>query len=180
MSSIKEFFPNTFIVENNYIDDSRGVFCKKLTKNLLESIGLKFDLIEEFYTKSFDGVIRGMHFTLPPYDQAKIVYCISGSVMDVILDLRPGRNYGNFQKIILDSANPSLLIIPKGVAHGFKSLSDDSILVYKTDSEYNLDFDSGIYYNSFGCDWDIDDPIISDRDQRLIKFEDFISPFSYD
>jgi dTDP-4-dehydrorhamnose 3,5-epimerase len=180
MFTIKEFFPNTFLVENNFFDDSRGRFCKKLTKNLLESIGFKFDLFEEFYTKSFNGVIRGMHFTLPPYDQTKIVYCISGSVMDVILDLRPGANYGNFQKFILDSAKPSLLIIPKGVAHGFKSLSDDSILVYKTDSEYNLNFDSGLYYNSFGCDWGIEDPVISERDQGLIKFEDFVSPFIYD
>jgi dTDP-4-dehydrorhamnose 3,5-epimerase len=178
MHSFERIFPNCYLIKNQILIDARGGFCKKFTRKVFDEIGFDFNISEEFYTTSFKDVIRGMHFTIPPFAQSKIVYCVNGLVLDVLLDLRPGSNYGKFKEIVLDSRRPSLLIIPIGVAHGFKSMSDNSILVYKTDCEYHVDFDSGIRYDSFGYDWGLSSPVISERDSNLLEYKDFKTPFN--
>lgn len=177
MTAIKEILPGAYVVENVAVNDRRGSFCKKYTKNLLDDLSIDFIAYEEFYTKSRKGVIRGMHFTMPPFDQAKIISCVFGMVNDVVLDLRKGPNYGEYAEIILNADSPSLLILPSGIAHGFESLSDDSLVTYTTDKAYVANLDCGISYRSFGYEWRTKDPILSSRDLELISFSDFISPF---
>lgn len=142
-----------------------------------------FALREEFYSVSKRGVIRGMHFQVPPADHTKIVVCMTGKILDVVLDLRPGKYYGRSWSIPLDSAQPRTLVLPPGVAHGFLSLSDNSIVLYKTDHEYEPDHDQGIRWNSFGFQWPIEphfDPAryLSPRDLAHPLFADFESPFA--
>lgn len=177
MIEFKELLPQTWLVSLTKLEDKRGAFVKTLSKSMLDSLDYEFDLLEEYYSTSKKDVIRGMHFQLPPHDHVKIACCLSGSVLDVLLDLRLGPTYGKFLSITLDADEPELLIIPKGIAHGFKSLADDSLMVYKTGSEYAPDCDSGILWNSFNFDWGVSNPILSDRDKLHQKLKDFQTPF---
>lgn len=177
MTVIKEILPGAYVVENIVVNDNRGLFYKTYTQDLLGELGICFTAYEEFYTKSKKGVIRGMHFTLQPFDQAKIITCVFGKVNDVILDLRKGPRYGEFAEIILSADIPSVLILPSGVAHGFESLENDSLITYVADKAYMANLDCGINYRSFGYEWKTANPILSSRDLELINFSDFISPF---
>ena len=104
------------------------------------------------------GVLRGLHFQNPPYTQAKLVRCLKGSVLDVVLDLRKNsKTYGIFETIVLSSENKEQLFIPKGFAHGFIVLSESAILSYKVDNYYNPESESGIIWNDpdLNIDWRI-------------------------
>jgi dTDP-4-dehydrorhamnose 3,5-epimerase len=121
-----------------------------------------------------------MHFQLPPDDHQKIVYCISGRVLDVVVDLRiGGATYGQFFSAELSQNVPRLIVIPRGFAHGFVSLEDNSTLVYKTDCPYAPSSDSGIHWDSFGFRWPISasEAVMSIRDLQLPPLQDFRSPF---
>lgn len=178
MTELKEMLPRTWLIRLNKIDDLRGAFVKTFSKSMMDKLEYEFDLNEEYYTTSKKDVIRGMHFQLPPFDHQKIVYCLAGEVLDVLLDLRPGPTYGKFCSVKLSSDVPELLVIPTGIAHGFRSLVDGSVLVYKTSSEYAPDYDSGILWNSFNFEWGLDSPILSSRDKTHPSFGSFETPFS--
>lgn len=158
--------------------DHRGSFVKTFARSVLTSHRLAFEAAEEYYSVSRRHVVRGMHFQLPPHAHAKLVYCAVGSVRDVLLDLRQGPGYGQVAQTVLDATEPSMLLIPKGVAHGFVSLQDDSLMVYKTSTEHAASADAGIAWDSFGHDWQLTaPPVLSERDQRHPGFEEFQSPF---
>ena len=119
-----------------------------------------------------------MHFQTPPYNHAKIVHVIKGSVTDVVLDLRKSSiTYGQFIEYNLDYKNNEAIYIPSGCAHGFKTLEDDTTMIYLVTSEYNKEHDSGVKWNSIGYDWNIENPIISERDNNFVELKDFVSPF---
>jgi len=177
MNQLEEFFPNAWFLRLNRLEDSRGFFVKTVSKSILKKLSYNFELQEEYYTSSKKNVIRGMHFQTPPHDHVKLVYCALGSVLDVMLDLRVGPNYGKIYSVVLDAASPSLLIIPKGVAHGFKALEENSLMVYKTSTEHEAQHDTGILWDSFGFEWGVNSVILSERDQNHVKFDKFISPF---
>jgi dTDP-4-dehydrorhamnose 3,5-epimerase/CDP-3, 6-dideoxy-D-glycero-D-glycero-4-hexulose-5-epimerase len=108
----------------------------------------------------------------------KSVYCPVGSARDVLLDLRAGPGYGRSVEILMTAKDPAVLVIPPGIAHGFLSLEDDTLMVYKTSTEYCPPADSGIRWDSFGHDWRLSGaPVTSDRDAQLGAFSDFVSPF---
>lgn len=158
--------------------DHRGSFVKTFVRSVLASHGLAFEAAEEYYSVSRRHVVRGMHFQLPPHAHAKLVYCAVGSVRDVLLDLRRGPGYGRVAQTVLDAAEPSVLLIPEGVAHGFVSLQDDSLMVYKTSTEHAPSADAGIAWDSFGHDWQLaSPPVLSERDRHHPGFEEFQSPF---
>lgn len=122
-----------------------------------------------------------MHFQMPPHDHAKIVYVTNGSIIDVILDIRNGSpTFGKYFECELSATNGLIIYIPIGCAHGFLSLEDASCVIYSHSTTYMPDSDSGIHYDSFGFNWGINKPIISDRDHKLVAFEDFESPFAYE
>jgi dTDP-4-dehydrorhamnose 3,5-epimerase len=177
MEFVEELLPGVRQVRLKRFVDGRGDFVKTYDRSVYFAAGVAFDFAEEFYSVSMKNVVRGMHFQRPPHDHDKIVYCAAGAVEDVLLDLRKGDGYGRFRSVVLSADDPLLLFIPKGVAHGFKSLADDSLMIYKTSTEYAPQHDCGICWNSFGYDWQCKAPIISKRDQQHPRFSEFQSPF---
>lgn len=177
MKILKELLPGTFLLKPNQFKDSRGTFIKSYAASLFESMGLRFDMQEEFYSSSNRNVIRGMHFQTPPCAHDKLVYCVAGSVDDVMLDLRPGPSYGQIASAVLSSESAEMILIPKGVAHGFRSLEGNSIMVYKTSTEYAPSNDQGIRWDSFGHDWQCANPELSARDLAHPTFTEFQTPF---
>lgn len=121
-----------------------------------------------------------MHFQVPPHAHQKLVYCVQGHVLDVVLDLRrESKTYGSSASFELSSLNHQIAYIPSGFAHGFLSLEEDTCMIYKTDCVYSADHDAGIAWDSFGFDWpSIDSLVVSERDSKHPEFQDFNSPFS--
>ena len=117
-------------------------------------------------------------YQAPPHDHIKLVYVPYGRILDVVLDIRKDSlTYGKYFSTELSSENGQILIIHKGLAHGFKSLQDNTNVTYMQTSMYAGDHDEGILYDSFGLDWNVTFPKISKRDESFIEFKDFISPF---
>ena len=177
MELMDELLPGAFRFQLNRLTDLRGHFVKTYSCSAFGSAGVAFESKEEYYTLSGKNVIRGMHFQLPPYDHDKIVTCIQGEALDVLLDLRTGNGYGACCAISLSAEDPCLIFVPRGVAHGFASLRAGTIMSYKTSSEYAPAHDAGVRWDSFGFDWKLDAPILSDRDTRHPPLGEFTSPF---
>ncbi len=167
-----------YLITPRIIEDDRGLFVKIFHKEMYDQQYLESDFKEEYYSTSKKNVIRGMHFQTPPSDHAKLVYCISGVVEDVFIDLRKkSTTYLKHQKVNLDDNKKQVLYLPKGVAHGFLTLSESATMVYKTTTVYNPEKDSGIHWDSCGIDWSIEEPIISKRDGGFCSLENFNTPF---
>ena len=163
-----------FLIKNFKSVDDRGVFVKTFNKDDFLFSKLDFNIIESYFSINNKDVIRGMHFQLPPFDHDKLVYVTSGAIIDVVIDLR--KNSTSFMKVFsvkLDSTSHDSVFIPKGCAHGFRSLVDNTVTVYNVSSVYNSNFDSGISYDSFGYNWMISNPIVSERDKLLLNLDDF-------
>lgn len=160
--------------------DQRGFFVKTFHKDIFASQKLVTEFTEEYYSVSHKGVLRGLHFQTPPADHIKMVYCVLGEVMDVVVDLRIGSpTYGQYASFELTAKKANMIYIPKGLAHGFYVTSEQAILMYKVTTVYSPEHDTGIRWNSVGIPWPDTAPIISRRDNSFGEFADFISPFRY-
>jgi dTDP-4-dehydrorhamnose 3,5-epimerase/CDP-3, 6-dideoxy-D-glycero-D-glycero-4-hexulose-5-epimerase len=181
MSVIKSsptFLGGLFILSNHIFRDARGSFKKVLTKDDFEDLSLESDFAELYYSISKKDVIRGMHFQLPPMDHVKMVYVINGKIIDVCLDLRhSSRTFGKYFSCVLSGDDDNYLYIPSGVAHGFASLEDNTIVHYAQTTCYSKEHDFGIRYDSFGFDWHIERPVISERDATFPRLSDFDTVF---
>jgi dTDP-4-dehydrorhamnose 3,5-epimerase len=178
MNLVSEPLPGLKVIEPFIHRDSRGDFVKPFHGEQLAEFGIHIDIKEEFFSTSAKNVLRGLHFQMPPYEHQKLVYCISGSVLDVALDLRKGSTYGKAVGVELSSENHFVLSIPTGFAHGFLSLSDQACLVHKTDAVHACNHEAGILWNSFGFEWPVKVPYLSERDQKFPSLKDFKSPFA--
>ena len=150
-------------------------------KNINKLLG-NVNFVQDNESESFRGVLRGLHFQKPPYAQAKLIRCLQGSVLDVVLDLRKySKTYGIFETIVLSSENKVQLFVPKGFAHGFIVLSESAILSYKVDKYYKPESESGIIWNDpdLNIDWKINkkEIIVSEKDKILPTFNEIINPF---
>ena len=174
----KTFIEDLLIIEPQLFKDERGFFYESYNKNNLD-INIVF--VQDNESKSYKGVIRGLHFQTPPFEQTKLVRCVSGNILDVAVDLRTSsKTYGKFFSIELSSKNNKQLFVPKGFAHGFQVLSETAIVNYKVDNFYNPKSDSGIIWNDkdLSIDWNLDlKPILSEKDLKLISVKDLKSPF---
>ena len=174
----KTFIEDLLIIEPQLFKDERGFFYESYNKNNLD-INIVF--VQDNESKSYKGVIRGLHFQTPPFEQTKLVRCVSGNILDVAVDLRKtSKNYGKSFSIELSSENNKQLFIPKGFAHGFQVLSETAIVNYKVDNFYNSKSDSGIIWNDkdLSIDWNLDlKPNLSLKDLKLISFKELKSPF---
>jgi dTDP-4-dehydrorhamnose 3,5-epimerase len=142
---------------------------------------LEFEFKEHYYSASKKNVVRGLHFQLPPMDHVKIVYCIYGAVLDVVLDLRiDSPSYGDYEIFELSAEKANSIYMPKGMAHGFCVLSQEAILGYCVTSTYSQECDSGIRWDSANIPWPVSNPILSVRDLALPSFGEFKSPFKYE
>jgi len=167
-----------FEVELPFSEDDRGDFVKILHADNFVEHGLEANFKESYYSTSRIGTIRGMHFQMPPHAHEKLVYCVDGSVLDIILDLRTESDtFKEFCTIKLAKSARNAIYIPRGVAHGFCVDEGDATLVYMTTTVYNQASDSGILWNSFGLDWPVDNPFLSERDKGFVELSEFDSPF---
>ena len=143
----KTYIEDLLIIKPQLFKDERGFFYEFYNKNKLDKI-IKTNLVQDNVSKSKKGVIRGLHFQSPPYEQIKLVRCVSGKILDVVVDLRTNsKTYGTPFSIELSSENNKQLFIPKGFAHGYQVLSETAIVNYKVDNFYNPKSDSGIIWN---------------------------------
>ncbi len=178
MNIINTLFEGLFIIETNNFKDNRGNFQKLYNFDYFKDQGLDTDFKELYYSVSKKDVIRGMHFQTPPFDHTKLVYVSTGSIIDVVIDLRiSSRTYLQNLSIELNAEDGKYLYIPKGFAHGFLSKENNTIVNYAQTSCYNKEHDCGILYNSIDFNWGTDNPIVSDRDLSFATLSTFTSPF---
>jgi len=179
MKIIDTFIKGLKILEPNIFQDSRGMFIKTFTDSFFQENGFVIDIKETYYSISHQDVIRGMHFQTPPHDHVKLIYVPHGSILDVVLDIRKNSpTYGLYFSTEISAHNGKVLIVPKGLAHGFKSLEDNTNVTYMQTTGYSQEHDCGIKYNSFNFDWECSDPKMSDRDNAFTTFGAFESPFT--
>lgn len=157
--------------------DVRGTFRKIVHAGAFAELGISADFPEQYVSTSAAGVVRGMHFQSPPHDHAKLVSVLAGRILDVVVDLRPGPDYGRHVAIELDATAGVSLFIPSGLAHGFLALEAACVL-YDVGSVHAPAHDLGIAWDSFGFPWPVAAPILSDRDRLLPAFSDFTTPFA--
>jgi len=172
--------PGVKLITLNAIEDERGWFLKTFHAPTFAEAGLETNFPESFVSLSKRTVIRGMHFQTPPHDHAKIVRCVTGKVMDVVLDLRTqSPTFKHATGFLLDGAHPRAVYMPRGVAHGFLTLSDEAVLEYHTSTVHHPASDNGIHWDSFGFDWGLGGavPTLSARDKSFGDLADFVSTF---
>jgi dTDP-4-dehydrorhamnose 3,5-epimerase len=171
--------PGVRLLEPRAHRDERGLFVKTYHAEAWRAAGIELSMREEYYSVSARNVIRGMHFQVPPEDHTKLVYCVAGRVLDVVLDLRRSSpSLGQWAVRELSAENRWMLLIPPGVAHGFLSLVDGATLVYKTTTMHSPVHDAGIRWDSFGFDWGVSAPLVSPRDAAFPPLTGFETPFA--
>ena len=182
MKLTKTSISDLVIIEPKIFDDFRGFFFEPYNKFEFEKHLGVVNFVQDNESKSIYGVLRGFHFQKPPFQQAKLVRCVEGKVLDIAIDLRKNSSfYGKYEKVILSGENKKQFFIPRGFAHAFLVLSKTAILSYKVDNYYNPEFDSGIIWNdpNLSIDWGINESelIISPKDRELSFLNEIDSPF---
>jgi len=173
------FIKGLLLVKPSVHKDERGYFLESYNKKNLESI-VNLEFVQDNESLSQKNVLRGLHFQKPPDAQDKLVRTITGSVLDIVVDLRKDSNtYGEHFKHILSDKNKTQLYIPAGFAHGFLVLENNTIFSYKCTRYYNKGSEDAILWNdkTLNIDWNIDNPIISEKDKNAKIFANFTSPF---
>ncbi len=172
MNIVKTNLDGVFEIQNKKIEDERGAFIKTFHEDIFKEHGLDTDFKESFFSTSKKNVLRGMHFQIPPHDHAKLVYVTNGEILDVAVDVRKkSPTFGHFFSTILSRENAKSLYLAKGFAHGFLTLSESATVIYMTTSVYASEYDRGVRWDSFGFDWGIKFPIISERDSKFKRIE---------
>lgn len=174
----KTDIPDCYLITPFSHSDDRGNFVKFYNTDAYAKNELDFQIKEIYYSTSKKNVFRGFHFQVPPADHTKIVNCFTGSIVDFVLDLRKHSSaYGHCISLNLSAENKHAVYIPKGCAHGFLSLEDNTIVTYLQETVYNPDADRGILWSSIDIPYQIANPIISGRDQEFPSLQQFKSPF---
>jgi dTDP-4-dehydrorhamnose 3,5-epimerase len=177
MKIIETGFNGLYVIQPKIFADSRGYFFESFKQDNFSEAGIQFQPVQDNESKSVRGVIRGLHYQLKPYDQAKLIRVVTGKIFDVAVDLRrESETYGKWFGIELDSESKTQFFIPRGFAHGFSVLSDIAIIQYKCDNSYNPRFERGISLNDpeLNIDWKTNDSfrIISDKDLNHPVFKE--------
>lgn len=190
IKKIETGLQDCYILEPDCFGDDRGYFSPYFIQEDLKKLEIPFEnVVQANRSKSAKGVVRGLHFQMNLKCQAKIVEVIKGSAIDVVVDIREGSpSYGKSFSILLTSDNNRQLFVPRGFAHGFVSLEDDTIFQYLIDNDYAPDMEAGIYWNDpeLGIDWngifskyDIDVPLTSEKDGKYLTLSKSPSYFKY-
>ena len=174
MTFTRAKIPDVIIIEPQIHGDSRGYFIETFRQDKLESfIGYKIDFCQDNESKSSKGVLRGLHYQLAPNAQTKLVRVIQGSVLDVAVDIRKeSPTFGQYISVELSGENKKQLLIPRGFAHGFVVLEDDTIFTYKVDNYYSPENDRGIAYD----DKDLEINWILEKKELNLSEKDKIQP----
>lgn len=180
MEIIHTPFEGLKVIQPKVWGDARGHFFESYSEAAFKAAGLPTDFVQDNQSLSASGILRGLHFQAPPFAQGKLVRVIMGAVLDVVVDIRKGSaTYGEHFKIELSADNNKMLWVPPGFAHGFLTLQDDTIFVYKVTGLYNKESEGGLLWNDprLGIDWGVADPLLSDKDKVLPCLADFKTPF---
>lgn len=171
------------IVEPKVFKDSRGFFMESFHQKKFEEMGLIYDFIQDNHSLSIDkDVIRGLHYQLKPFAQTKLVRVITGAIYDVAVDIRKGSpTFGQWVGVTLSEQNNRMLLVPKGFAHGFCTLSENTHVQYKVDEYYSAENDRGIMWNdpTLAIDWPSNKPILSKKDKNQPFLENIENNFVY-
>lgn len=162
--------------------DDRGYFFESYKNSALTHLGLDDDFVQDNISFSVKDVIRGMHYQLNPMAQSKLVTCIKGEILDVVVDVRKGSpNYGKCQYNTISSDNSYVLYVPEGFAHGFIVKSESALVLYKTNREWSPENESGFVWNDpeLNINWGVENPIVSEKDRELTLFKEALNNFSY-
>jgi dTDP-4-dehydrorhamnose 3,5-epimerase len=174
----RQLIPDIFLIKPKIFSDKRGYFTETFRQDLLElELGYKINFIQENESKSSKGVLRGLHYQIPPFSQSKLVRVIEGRVLDVAVDIRTDSStFGQHVALELSDSNKYQVFIPHGFAHGFIVLSDFAVFNYKVDNFYSPDHDYGIAFNdkNLGIDWQLD------SNQLILSVKDKEHPFLSD
>ena len=172
LPGVLEIFPRVF-------PDSRGYFFESFRQDWLDKLGVHESWVQDNQSFSQKGTVRGLHFQRGAHAQAKLVRVIAGKVLDVAVDLRKGSpSFGQVYSTILDTEKNNLLYIPAGFGHGF-SVLEDAVFVYKCSNYYHKDSEGGVLWSdpTLGIDWQVAEPIVSDKDQVLPTLTEFVDAF---
>jgi dTDP-4-dehydrorhamnose 3,5-epimerase len=178
---IKTKFEDAWFIKPKMHRDNRGFFVESYTRKIFDSHGIQAEFVQDNHSMSVSaGVLRGMHFQLPPFTQSKLVRVVHGAIFDVIVDLRKNSpTFGTGEGFTLTDKDGAMLFVPKGFAHGFCTMVPNTEVFYKVDAYYAPDHDCGIRWNdpNLNITWPDTSPILSEKDTQLPFFKDFVSPF---
>ena len=185
MEVIKTELEGVVIIEPKIFRDARGYFFESFSQKEFEEKVRKIAFVQDNESMSSYGVMRGLHFQLPPFTQSKLVRCVKGKVLDVAVDIRKGSpTFGKHVSVELSEDNHRQFFVPRGFAHGFAVLSETAVFQYQCDNFYAPQSDGGISIldDSLGIDWKLptDKVILSEKDTKHPLLKDFDSPFKYD
>ena len=169
MNIIETSIKDLFVIEPKVWEDSRGYFFESFSERAFQDSGINVKFVQDNQARSTYGVIRGLHFQLAPYAQTKLIRVLSGSILDVAVDIRKGSPfYGKAYTLELSAENKKQLLVPKGFAHGYSVLSETAEVMYKCDAFYNKQAEGGLLYNDpkLAIDWGIpaDLAVVADKD----------------
>ena len=189
MQFVKQSIPDVLLIKPKVHGDHRGYFVETFRQDKFEeAVGFKVNFCQDNESKSTKGVLRGLHFQLPPFAQSKLVRVIEGEVLDVAVDIRQGSpTFGQHVAVRLTCDNKQQLFIPRGFAHGFVVLSDTATFAYKVDNYYSPECDRGLAFNdpALGIDWGLtlDQLKLSEKDLKqpgLVDINDECSMFNFE
>lgn len=188
MKVIKTKIDGLLIIEPDVFGDDRGFFVETYNKERYVENGIKTDFVQDNLSKSTKGVLRGLHYQKEPYAQGKLVQVVTGSVLDIAVDIRHNsKTFGQWVGVELTSTNKKQFWIPAGFAHGFVSLEDDTIFSYKCTNIYSKESECAIMWNDtqLNIDWKLEEnnikkPVISDKDKANTLFCNINKDFIYE
>ncbi len=179
MKIVKGNIEGIFVIEFNPHIDERGFFMRVFDEKILSDFGINKNWVQENHSRTIKkGTIRGMHFQLPPFSETKFVRCVKGKIQDAFVDLRKNSNtFGKWGSVIISEENFKCLIIPKGFAHGFCTLTDNCEVLYKVDNFYSPEHERGLIWNDsdIGIKWEVENPILSEKDKNNMTLKEFIN-----
>lgn len=181
MKFTKTHIQDLLIIESTVFGDERGHFFESFHQDKFnEAVGREVTFVQDNQSLSGVNILRGLHFQAPPYAQGKLVRVVQGSVLDVAVDLRKeSTTYGEHVIVELSADNKKMFWVPEGFGHGFVSLEKDTVFTYKCTNYYDKNSEGSIVWNDkdLAINWGVNNPIISEKDEKGTKFCNFISPF---
>jgi dTDP-4-dehydrorhamnose 3,5-epimerase len=180
MELIKTPLEGLWVIQPKNFEDQRGYFYESYNKFVFDQQLPPVTFLQDNQSQSQKDVLRGLHFQNPPFAQVKLIRVIRGSVLDVAVDIRRNSaTYGKYFKIELSEHNKTMVWVPEGFAHGFVTLEDDTIFLYKCSNVYTKSSECCISWNDpdLNIDWEVNKPIISEKDSQGNSFKDYVSLF---
>lgn len=188
MKKIETAIKGLYLIESDCFGDNRGWFMETFNEAKFQEMGIDAKFVQDNLSYSAQkGTLRGMHYQRAPYSQAKLVRCIRGAIVDVVVDIRKGSpTYGKWASFELSEENKKMLFIPKGMAHGFLTITDEVLFQYKCDELYNKESEGGIRYDdpTINIDWGSllngIEPVLSEKDKVAPTLEECNANFNYE